>query len=433
MMRLGTPLGTSYSTKDLSFNKNQEGYINPNIYFRGIYFNQDFENVQDGVKFIDEMLEDFSYHKDRTKVFLQHKAVYFETGITSYADDEFRRLKGDHNNPHKTLYLYHFFDIDEIKDNHFKLHALLSNIENLQRLIVSAVYILAPNIPFKRNNDQDSMYVTSSDINTVFDNLKVDDKSIVGEEQLIYDICNTSSIEELKNELESFINTYYKEFQLIKDIINLDKGLIKSLTNNIHSIRGMVSHHRILDYKLNDTLEYDRHIPICEDVYQQLEKLLEKLFEYTNICNDCSKQVNLEDIVTCPDCKIYIGHIDTKKTECLEFEYVKCSNCEHFICKECLEESKGFFDISIWYCSGCNKLYCEDCVTECENCGDAYYCEECKDKNMQSCESCNSEFCLTCAEEIQECKHCDTTQICPMCSDDGDYCNYCDERFNKDD
>ena len=341
-MPLGMPFGNSPPTKDLS--------INPNIYFRGIYFNQDFDNIQDGVEFIDEMLGDLSYHKDSTKVFLQHKAIYFETGITSYADDEFRRLKGDHNNPHKTLYLYHFFDLDEIEDNHFKLHALLSNIENLQRLIVSAVYILAPNIPFKKNDDKDSMYVTSSDIYNVFDNLKVDDKSIVGEKRLINDICATSDIEGLKNELETFINTYYAEFQLIKDIINVDAELIK-----------------------------------------------------------------------------------TKKIKCLEFEYVKCSNCEHLICEECLEESKSFLDSSIWYCSGCNELYCQDCVTECENCGDAFFCEECKDNKIQSCESCDSEFCLTCAEEIKDCDCCLTTEICPRCSDDSKNCNHCDEKLNKDD
>ena len=393
-----------------------------------MYFNQDFENILEGVKFIDEMLESIPINPI-ISVFFQDKAVQFVTKNLNEPDKIYSRLKLDSaGNPHKHLYLYHFFDLDKIEDNHFKLHALLSNIENLQRLIVSAVYILAPNIPFKKNDDKDSMYVTSSDIYNVFDNLKVDDKSIVGEKRLINDICATSDIEGLKNELETFINTYYAEFQLIKDIINVDAELIKLLTNNIHSIRGMVSHHRMLDYKLNDTLEYDRHIPICENVYEQLEKLLEKLFEYTNICNDCAEQVNLEDIATCLDCRVYIGHIDTKKTVCTQFEYVKCSNCVHTICKKCLEESKNFK-----YCSGCNKLCCKDCVTECANCGDAHYCEDCKDENMQSCDSCYSELCLACAEEIKDCKWCDTTQICPVCSDDGDYCNHCDEKLNKDD
>ena len=422
------------------------------IYFMGIYFNQDLKNKPFNNEFINEYI-DLSEKEEFIKIFPVSEAVFFKTEPMAsplyYRLYEQLKIK-DTTQVDDPLYLYHFFDTSLYSGDStlgfLDMYCLISNIENITRLIISIFYVLAPDIPFPKKDNKilkTLITIRNEDIDKLLDFIKI---PFTSKKKPIYidEIYKTTDIQEFEKEIVTFIKKHADQYNNIASFIsNLETIWNSDSTKTIKKIRGKVAHNTFLPYNPHgDLTPLDKNFAgisnieekLCFSMLKDLEHLLESITtKYSNYCEHCKEFIQISSKITCKDCKVYIGHIKTKKIKCLEFEYVKCSNCEHLICEECLEESKSFLDSSIWYCSGCNELYCQDCVTECENCGDAFFCEECKDENMQSCDSCYSELCLACAEEIKDCKWCDTTQICPVCSDDGDYCNHCDEKLNKDD
>ena len=237
---------------------------NSHIYLKGIYFEQDFKDVQESHSFIDDVLGDVPHLKDNLKVFIKNKAVYFVTEQIDEPDVIYSQLKLDSSEkPHEHLYLYHFFDIDEIKNNHFKTYALISNIENYQRLLISFACVISPNLPYKfAKNDNGNCsiekykYVHNDTIHAYISYLK-------------FDTNITFSKLFGGNDMNSLYNKHIDEYKKILPIYDC----IENLEHNyIGDVRGAINHNSLHRRKWKNMVSYTDDIKKLTEISEKLEE-----------------------------------------------------------------------------------------------------------------------------------------------------------------
>ena len=189
--------------------------IDSNIYFRGFVFNDKFNQTNIDKEKANEYINDiFNFDVITNEKIIKnikfidsYNNFYFRTELIndSILSDVYRSIMFDNNIIRKNVYIYHFFKIK--KDcNYIKLYKIISNIENMQRLIIAFIYYLIKKIKLSRIEKKD--FIVSDDIDSYTSFFLNIDKEQINIKELInwYQKNETNNIKDLYVEVAKIYN-----------------------------------------------------------------------------------------------------------------------------------------------------------------------------------------------------------------------------------
>ena len=122
-------------------------------YFQGFLFNQNISNKEEAKEYLNTM---FNNEPIKKIIFINdYSNIYFKT--YTIKDDILTKIYEEailfENNKkiivRDNIHIYHFFRYNKKNNNHIELYKLVSNIENMTRLLISFATYLSPNIDHK--------------------------------------------------------------------------------------------------------------------------------------------------------------------------------------------------------------------------------------------------------------------------------------------
>lgn len=263
--------------------------MNSNIYFRGFVFNDKFNKTnitkEKTYEYIDAVFNFDTITSEKIikniKFIDSYNNFYF---ITELIEDNalntiYSSIIFDNTGKiRKNIFIYHFFKIEEKYCDYIKFYQYISNIENMERLIIAFIYYLIKNIELYKIETSD--IIIARDINTYTTFFLDIDKEQINLEKLInwYRKNEKNSMKCLHNKIKNYSKEYDK---LIKLKDKVDKIIID---NKLKEIRGIVAHNKMTfgyNNKINTTsiANINDNISICKEILKELNILLKKLMK----------------------------------------------------------------------------------------------------------------------------------------------------------
>lgn len=259
-----------------------------NIYFQGFFFKQNNINSLDEAKEFINTMFDTLLDNDINIIFLNnYNNFYFKTN--SVKDDDVINLYQNilfdaDDNIRNNIFINHFFRINN-KFNHIELYKIISNIENIKRLLVAFTYYLTPNLIYHKKSD----IIIGNDINKYSEVFLEFDKQILDFGKFIRKYKDKK-----RKATYDWLDNIFKEYLELEKIIN--KIRKEEDTDKLYNIRGAIAHNKMFkkygdNLKIENLLNYQEDTETCEIIYKELYNLLKELLE-KNKYDELNMQIN---------------------------------------------------------------------------------------------------------------------------------------------
>lgn len=250
-------------------------------YFQGFLFNQNISNREEAEDYLNTM---FNNEPVKNIIFINdYSNIYFKT--YTIKDDILTKIYEEailSENDKKiivrdNIHIYHFFRYNKKNNNHIELYKLVSNIENMTRLLISFATYLAPNIDHKLFMKE---RIKGANLNEYYS-------------KYLYFKDNKYTLQKfiLENNIEKAVNSFKKYWETKIEDYSKIRPIIRELENlhNIHDIRAAIGHnHMMLSHNANNfkVINYITSKEKCLDKYNSLKTLLNNLLEKYNFNNN---------------------------------------------------------------------------------------------------------------------------------------------------